>query len=68
MNELDRDALDRWLLGGSYDSRDVLFQCSECEHTWQGQLVREYGQHYAEPEECPSCGASGDALVVTGDA
>jgi hypothetical protein len=61
MQDLDRDALDRWITGGRYDEHPTTAWCSNraCGNH-QGATVlhcAEYGVGWYEPEECPACGS-----------
>jgi hypothetical protein len=54
---------DRWKMGGDYSIYPVDIVCADCGHEWFGSYATEYGAGWLEPhEECPNCGADGDAL------
>ena len=62
MDDLDAEALDRWITGGRYASTTIQVWCQnpECE-TYDVEQIEvfaqsEYGTTWWTPDECPRCG------------
>lgn len=55
-------AHDRHLAG--FKSSAVMARCTVCHEEFDATYTEEYGTAWLEPEECPKCGATGDALAV----